>query len=247
MTIRISPTDVLTAAEAGHSANNGSEHSYIDQDVTSASTPTFAVTNFTGSAAGIDSDSATHIASNGTDHSYIDQDVTNGAAPTFAVTNFTGSAAGIDSDATTHAASAGITHSYIQDNIVDITIAVADVGAGGTATPLTADLKDLAGSALSKTGVFLIYASDTQYHGLKDPNANITLDTVTKGSILTNNAAAGWWLCKADSSGQFACNANNGSDETVYFSCTGSDGGVDAVANGVIVRGCIPDDATWAA
>jgi len=75
-----------------------------DQDVTSASSPVFAVTNFTGSAAGIDSDSATHIGANGSDHSYIDQDVTSASTPIFAVTNFTGSAAGLDSDATTFAA-----------------------------------------------------------------------------------------------------------------------------------------------
>jgi len=58
MSIRVSPTGVLGAG-------------YVDQDVTSASSPVFAVTNFTGSAAGLDSDATTHAASAGLDHSYI--------------------------------------------------------------------------------------------------------------------------------------------------------------------------------
>ena len=62
MTIRTSPTELFTATELA----------FVDQDVSSASAPVFAVTNFTGSAAGIDSDSATHIGSAGLDHSYIE-------------------------------------------------------------------------------------------------------------------------------------------------------------------------------
>jgi len=54
-----------------HAASDGSSHTFIDQDVTSGASPVFAVTNMTGSAAGLDSDATTHIASTGIDHSYI--------------------------------------------------------------------------------------------------------------------------------------------------------------------------------
>lgn len=235
----------LDSDAATHIASDGSDHTFIDQDVTSGSAPVFAVTNFTGSAAGIDSDAATHIASDGSDHTFIDQDVTSGAAPVFAVTNFTGSAAGIDSDATTHAASAGISHSYIQDNIVDAVIAVANATGGATGAALTVDINDLAGVALAKTCVGKIIASDSEYGGMHDLNANVTFGTATLGSILAQ--AAGFCVFKTDAAGQFACTATNAADETVWFNVCTSDGGADAVANGVLVRGCDPDDATWSA
>lgn len=59
-----------TAADT-HAASNGSSHTYIDQSVVSGAAPVFAVTNMTGSAAGLDSDATTHIASTGIDHSYL--------------------------------------------------------------------------------------------------------------------------------------------------------------------------------
>lgn len=133
------------------------------------------------------------------------------------------------------------------DSVVDVVVAVADAGGGATVSLCTVDLTDLSGAALAKVAVVLLVASDTLYHGLADPNANITLDTFTKGSALANNAGAGWWLLKTDASGQVSCNANNAADETVYFSAVTADGGVDAAASGVMVRGCVPDDATWAA
>ena len=52
---------------------------------------------------------------------------------------------------------------------------------------------------------------------------------------------------KTDANGQFACTLTNAADETVYFSGTASDGGVDGVSNAVVVRGCVPDASTWAA
>lgn len=131
------------------------------------------------------------------------------------------------------------------NNIVDAVIAVADAGGGATAAALTVDLQDLEGNALAKTGVAMIVASDTQYAGSKDANANVTFTTATLGSILASGS--GWAIIKCDSSGQFACTASNSSDETVYFSVCSVDGGADALANGVVVRGCIPDDATWSA
>jgi hypothetical protein len=69
---------------------DGSDHTFIDQSVVSGAAPVFAVTNMTGSAAGIDSSATAHAAADGSSHTFIDQDVTSGAAPTFAATNFTG-------------------------------------------------------------------------------------------------------------------------------------------------------------
>lgn len=53
-------TDV--AANTTHSSSTGADHSYIDQDVTSGSTPTFTATNISGFAAGA-IDAITEIAS----------------------------------------------------------------------------------------------------------------------------------------------------------------------------------------
>jgi hypothetical protein len=130
-------------------------------------------------------------------------------------------------------------------DVVDAVIAVADASGGATGSALTADLKNLDGTALAKTGVFMILSCDTQYAGSKDANATTTFGTATKGSILASGTA--WAIVKADANGQFACTVTNSADETVYFSCATVDGGVDAVANGVVIRGCIPDDATWSA
>ena len=131
------------------------------------------------------------------------------------------------------------------DSMVDAVIAVADASGGETAAALTADLKDLSGNALAKTGVFEIVASDTEYAGVRDANANVTFATATKGSILATGS--GWAIVKADAIGQFSCTVSNSSDETVYFSCQNCSGGVDALANGVFIRGCLPDSAEWAA
>jgi len=132
MSIRTSETKVLKGT---------------DQDVTSAASPVFAVTNFTGSAAGIDSDSATHIGSNGSDHSFIDQDVTIGSTPTLAVTNFTGSAAGIDSDSATHIGSNGSDHSFIdQDVTIASTPTLAVTNFTGSAAGLDSDATTYAAS-----------------------------------------------------------------------------------------------------
>lgn len=88
-----------------------------DQDVKSGASPVLAVTNMTGSAAGLDSDATAHAAADGSSHTFIDQDVTSGASPVLAVTNMTGSAAGIDSDATSHAAADGSSHTFIDQDV----------------------------------------------------------------------------------------------------------------------------------
>lgn len=80
----------------------------VDQDMSSGASPTLAVTNMTGSAAGIDSDATTHAASDGSDHTFIDQDVTSGSSPTFDGSNITGVGGGATS------------------TVIDLTTAVAD-------------------------------------------------------------------------------------------------------------------------
>jgi len=54
------------------------------QAVGIADAPTLAVTNMTGSAAGLDSDATAHASSNGGSHTYLDQAVTIAGVPTFA-------------------------------------------------------------------------------------------------------------------------------------------------------------------
>lgn len=177
----------------------------------------------------------THVAGDGSDHADV-------ATNTVHITaDGTGHANVVLND--THRASAGIDHSYIQDNIVDAVIAVANAAGGTTTSALTADIQDLAASGLSKTCVFRIVCSDSEYGGSDDANANVTFSAATLGSILASGS--GYAIVKSDASGNFACTANNAVDETVYFSCATHTGGTDALANGVLVRGCVPDGATW--
>ena len=82
------------------------------------SAPVVAVTNMTGSAAGIDSDATSHAAADGSSHTFIDQSVVSGASPVLAVTNMTGSAAGLDSSATAHAAADGSSHTFLDQSVV---------------------------------------------------------------------------------------------------------------------------------
>jgi hypothetical protein len=118
---RLSATKNHDAAEATanttHRSSTGADHTWLDQDVTSGSSPVLAVTNMTGSAAGLDSDATAHAAADGSSHTFIDQDVTSGASPVLAVTNMTGSAAGLDSDATAHAAADGSSHTFIDQDV----------------------------------------------------------------------------------------------------------------------------------
>lgn len=133
----------------------------------------------------------------------------------------------------------------LANDVVDAEIVVDDAAGGATDTPCTVDLLDLAGAPRAVESVVKIVASDTQYAGEHDLNANVTFSAATLGSILASGS--GWAVVKTDANGQFACTVTNAADETVYFAVTGVDGGVDAVAAGAIVRGCVPDDATWSA
>jgi hypothetical protein len=73
-----------------HTGDTGAALTYIDQDVTSGSSPVLAATNMTGSAAGLDSNATAHASADGASHTYIDQDVTSGSSPTFDGANFSG-------------------------------------------------------------------------------------------------------------------------------------------------------------
>lgn len=159
----------------------------------------------------------THRASDGTDHAHV-------------VLN------------DTHRTSDGQNHSNIQTNIVDIVIAVADGAAGPVA--LTADIHDLTGTLLAKTGVFKITTSLTQYAGAQVLDAAVTFGAATLGIILASGN--GWAVVQADAAGNFACDAIRVAGGPAWFSCVSCDGGHVTAADGVIVRGCLPDDATWA-
>ena len=75
----------------------------LDQGVESGASPIFAVTNMTGSAAGIDSDATTHAAADGSSHTFIDQDVTLTGNPRFATVEL-----GAVADTTISRVSAGV-------------------------------------------------------------------------------------------------------------------------------------------
>jgi hypothetical protein len=85
-------TNINWDAAYTHVSNDGSDHSFIDQDVTSGSAPTFTADNFSdgGTNAIITTTQETnfeaaysHISNDGSDHSFIDQDVTTTGTPQF--------------------------------------------------------------------------------------------------------------------------------------------------------------------
>lgn len=128
---------------------------------------------------------------------------------------------------------------------VDAAITVANATGGATDSACTVTLVDLDGTALASAKVVKIIASNAIYAGHSAQNAHVTFGTATAGSIL--GSGSGYATIKTDATGAFACTATNTSDETVYFSVCSPDGGADTVAGAAIVRGCIPDAATWSA
>ena len=118
-----------------HISSDGTDHTYIDQDVTSGSAPTFTADNLSdgGSNAIITTTQETnfesgytHVSNDGSDHSLIDQDVTSGAAPTFTADNLSdgGSNAIVTTTqetnfetAYTHVSNDGSDHTYIDQDV----------------------------------------------------------------------------------------------------------------------------------
>lgn len=124
-------------------------------------------------------------------------------------------------------------------------VAAADATGGSTDSALTVDLKSLNGAALSVTGVVKITVTATQYAGAEALVATATFNTASLGSILASGN--GWAVVKCDSSGQFACTLANSADVTNYVAIANVDGGLDALANGLAVVGCVPDSVSWGA
>lgn len=119
---RLDANDTAVGLNTTHRTSDGSDHTFIDQDVTSGSSPTLDGSNITGvDAANVDIADAdglitatdvegalaenrtainlntTHRSSNGSDHTFIDQSVVSGASPTFDGANITGvPASGLD-------------------------------------------------------------------------------------------------------------------------------------------------------
>lgn len=126
---------------------------------------------------------------------------------------------------------------------VDAVIAVANAGGGATDAALTLQLNDLDGAAITAAKVVMIIAAAANYAGMAAVSTHPTFATATAGSIL--GSGSGWACVKTSAAGAFACTVTNASDETLYFTACTPNGGADAVANAAIVRGCIPDAATW--
>jgi len=140
-----------------------------------------------------------------------------------------------------HLASAGVFAGVLCNAVV----AAADASGGSTDSALTVDLEDLNGNALAKEGIVKVTVTGTEYSGEEALISTATFATATKGSILASGN--GWAVVKCDANGQFACTLANSADETDYVSASTPDGGVDALADAVVVVGCVPDDVTWAA
>jgi hypothetical protein len=117
------------------------------------SAPVMAVTNMTGSAAGIDSDATSHAAADGSSHTFIDQDVTSGAAPVLAATNFTGiGPGGIDPNATSHAAADGSSHTFIDQDVTSGS-SPTFTGTNFSGTPTFTDVRCIVDPTPNGTGV----------------------------------------------------------------------------------------------
>jgi len=133
----------------------------------------------------------------------------------------------------------------IAGKLCNVVVAAADATGGSTDSALTVDLKTLNGAALAKEGIVKVTVTGTQYAGEESLIATATFNTATLGSILASGN--GWAVVKCDANGQFACTLANSADETDYVAASTPDGGVDALADAVMVVGCVPDDVTWAA
>jgi len=134
------------------------------------------------------------------------------------------------------------TMSRLKDNVVDAVVTAADIGGGGTATTLVVQLNTMDGRPISSVREVMIYANDTQY--IEDANANVTFSLATAGAIVASGA--GWCLARTSATGAFACTLTNAVDETVWFNAKTAPYGVAVLAEACVVRGCLPDDATWA-
>jgi hypothetical protein len=217
------------ASNTAHKDGDGSDHADVASNT--------AHRNGDGSDHADVASNTSHASGDGSDHADV-------ASNTAHATGSGSDHSDVASN-TTHRSSTGLDHSYLKNNLVDAIVAIPDVGGGGTQAQLTIDVEDLSGAALAKACVLELLALTAQYGETR--NANVTMAGPTKGSALYSDAANGRWLVKTDSNGQFQVTMINSVDETVWFVCRTPESGVDAVGNGVLLRGCVPDSATWSA
>ncbi len=272
---KIGVTVMRCGTDGAWEVGSGNQTGMVYNDIAvSGDAPVLALTNMTGiGPGGADPDATTHIASNGaghanvalndthrgsdgTDHANVVLNDTHRGSDGTNHANVVLNDTHRGSDGTNHAnvvlndthrASTGIDHSYIQDNLVDVVMTVPDTtgGATGTADNLTVQVNDLSGTALTKIAVVLVIAADTLYAGDRDLNATTTFGSATTGSILASGN--GWCVVQTDNTGTFVGRVDNSADETIYFTGQTSEGGVNSLVSGVIVRGCVPDAAAWSA
>lgn len=130
-------------------------------------------------------------------------------------------------------------------DVLDAVITVPDSASGVATVLATVQVNDLAGAPIAHVVDVLVYGSTVQYGGHLSPNTNVTFSLATAGAILATGA--GWAVVQTNATGGFACTITNAVDEGVWFSVCSVIGGSATLAQGAIVRGCIPDLATWIA
>jgi hypothetical protein len=193
--------DTLNSPASVHISSDGSDHTFIDQSVTSGSAPTFTADNFSdgGGNAIITTtqetnfESAfTHVSSTGADHTYINQDVTTTASPSFVDLTTTGFKNGsvtrsISANGTTVAAATLLTAEINE-------VTVVDASNDGVKLPLAVAgrrvyVKNL--DAASPSVTLKVYANDT-------PSPDDTIDGVASVNIAVGS---GQWFVALDNSG----------------------------------------------
>lgn len=128
-------------------------------------------------------------------------------------------------------------------DVVDVVLTIPDSGSGVDTIVATGQVNDLSGAPIAHQVDFVLYASTTQYCGHLVPNANVTFSLPTVGALLANTA--GWGVIQTSAAGAFSLTLTNAAHEHVWFSASSVPGGNPALAEGAIVRGCIPVAVEW--
>ena len=166
---------IATTAEVNTGTNDTKAISAL---ALNGSAPVMAVTNMTGTAAGIDSDATSHAASNGSSHTWIDQTVVSGAAPTFTGTNFTGIPTGAVAQATTAALGAvALATTAEVDTGTDANKAITPDSLNGSAPVI---------AVTNMTGTAAGIDSDATSHAASNGSSHTWIDqTVVSGAAPT--------------------------------------------------------------
>jgi hypothetical protein len=126
---------------------------------------------------------------------------------------------------------------------VDVVLTIPDSGSGVETVVATGQVNDLSGAPIAHAVDILVYASTTQYCGHLVPNAAVAFSAPTVGAILAN--AGGWAVIQTSAAGAFSCTLTNANHEHVWFSACSVNGGTATLAEGAIVRGCVPVAVEW--